>query len=247
MMCVLKKYRSTVAILVAACAFVLLLLCVAPASAQEDASSSSSSSSALLEENGGVFQLFGVRGEGHHCQTVEELSSAMISLLLQEKEQWKNESGPHRELELDCPPNIDMGHPFCWLCLEYCYRRNLRGDKEESFLIAAPIDGNDDNNDKASLLSMVKETTTSATTDVVVVDTESPKAVVVVTTHTCSQECVGSILCCHICGTGCNEEYGEKRTRAIAWLEETFSDGGKDEDLPGCLAGATLTWEHRFV
>ena len=102
-MCLLKKYRSTVAILVAACAFVLLL--VAPASAQEPSSSS-------LEN--GVFQLYGVRGEAHHCQTVEELSSAMISLLLQEKEQWKNESGHHRELELDCPPYQDM-YPFCWL------------------------------------------------------------------------------------------------------------------------------------
>ena len=53
----------------------------------------------------------------------------------------------------------------------------------------------------------------TATTDVVViVDMESPKAVVVVTHILVFQECVGSILCCHSCGTGRNDEYGEHST-----------------------------------
>lgn len=197
---------------------IFALAIVVRASAEEQAPD-------LAPSPGDVFQLAGLRGEGHHCQNLGELSSALLTLvegMNQREERDGSAEEGHRAL-FDCGPyNPNVGYPMCSWC-GWC-RRRLRGggeEEEDSFLLdtlPSPIEDTknaEENGATAKLLPSV--------------------------THTCETSlqslCKGA-WCCLICGWSCDHEIEEENALALAWFEER----GGEYELPGCLAGSTLTW-----
>lgn len=201
---------------------------IATAAAEEQ------SSSALGE----VFQLHGIRGEGHRCQDLKDLSSALVLLVKQIDQQ-----DGRRSLQ-SCAGTSQSCR--AWWCCNFCgwnCRRALRGVEEESFLVAA-LPGQYTDQAITEETVVEEKPITAENHDLILVGQNNEDVGSSAQLH-CSggeQDC-SAWWCCQVCGFGCDREAEEEEISSIvSWLEETAA-----EELPGCLTGATVTMNKRLT
>ena len=201
---------------------------------------------------GGSFQLHGLHGEGHQCQDLSQLSSAVVSLIKmvdqheQQQEHVEEEEGHHRVLGT-CD-GVSQGCTAAWCCFVCgwnCRRtRTLRGgavdeiDSSTNFLLPAAA--------TASIIEDEAPTKNNqkvnAGDEVITVNLNNNGSDT--DNYPSSPECDGvssgctAWWCCTVCGWNCRRNLVEETNNALAWLEE--GEGNNDLELPGCLAGANL-------
>ena len=200
---------------------------------------------------GGSFQLHGLHGEGHQCQDLSQLSSAVVSLIKmvdqheQQQQQGEVEEEGHHRVLGTCD-GVSQGCTANWCCFVCGW--NCRRTRTRTLRGSSAVDEIDSTNFllPASAASSIIEAEAPTTNN----EKVNAGEVITVNLHNngstdnypSSPECDGvsqgctAWWCCTVCGWNCRRNLVEETNNALTWLE----DGDDTLELPGCLAGANL-------